>query len=60
MKHNCKLSVKFSSELGAPGIGYCYTCTVCGKKFHTYNRKDFHSYSEINVGDTIMDINDVI
>lgn len=60
MKHNCKLSLKFSSALGAPGIGYNYTCTVCGKEFHTYNKKNFRSYSEISAEDVVMNINDVV
>lgn len=53
--HICTSHLKFEAELGAPGIGYSYKCTKCGRAHWTMNKKDFIPFSAMNPEDVIGD-----
>jgi hypothetical protein len=53
--HACERHLKYEAELGAPGIGYSYKCTKCGRAHWTMNKKDFTPFSAINPEDVIGD-----
>lgn len=59
-EHNCKKHLEFQAELGAPGIGYSYKCTICSKAFYTRNKKDFYPLAKMRMEDVVLTISDVI